>query len=169
MSSPPDTDPEASQSDPWPIPGLPGLSLGLLSQLIELHTLTWSCPPLGSDEGLPCTSSPTIVCGFTTSPLCFVECVLVVVISEDDRDRLQFDSITVEDVWELSALEPSPSDRREETGLTDESTDVRLLLLTARTLPPWRPRPPRGRPPQRLIWMTSTEAGSTALGMILDK
>lgn len=59
----------------------------------------------------------------------------------EDCDWLQLDpdadaGIGVEELWELSMWEPSPSDLLDDAGLTDESPDARLLLLTVRTLPP---------------------------------
>ncbi len=89
-----------------------------------------------------------------------------------DCDSLQLDAevdvgINVES-WELSVWEPSPSDLLDNKGLTDDSPDARLLLLTVRTLPLWFTLLPRVRLLLRSISMTSTDAGKTALGMIVD-
>lgn len=59
----------------------------------------------------------------------------------EDSDSLQFDpevdvGIGVESLQECSVWEPSPSDLLDNKGLTDESPDARLLLLTV-----WTPLP----------------------------
>ena len=92
----------------------------------------------------------------------------------EDCDMLQFDpevnmGICVESLREWSVWKPSPSDLLDNKGLTDDSLDARLLLLTVHTLPPWRTLLRRVRLMLRSISMTSTEAGKTALGMIVDK
>lgn len=92
----------------------------------------------------------------------------------EDCDTLQFDpevdvGICVESLQEWSGWKPSPSDLLNNKGLTDESLDARLLLLTVWTLPPWLTLLPRVRLMLRPISMTSIEAGKTALGMIVDK
>ena len=89
----------------------------------------------------------------------------------EDCDSLQFDpevdvGISVES-WEFSVWEPSPSDLLDNKGLTDESPDARLLLLTVRTLLPWFTLLPRVRLLLRSISITSIEAGKTALGMAI--
>lgn len=91
----------------------------------------------------------------------------------EDWDLLQFEPEVDVDIstesWELSVWESSPSDFLDSKGLTDESPDARLLLLTVQTLPPWFTLLPRVRLLLRSISMTSIEAGKTALGMIVDK
>lgn len=92
----------------------------------------------------------------------------------EDCDSFQFDpeadvGISVELLWKLSVWEPSPSDLLDNKGLTDESPDARLLLLTVRMPLPWFTLPQRVRLLLRSISMTSIEDGKTALGMIVDK
>lgn len=88
----------------------------------------------------------------------------------EESDLLQFDpEMDVVESWELSVWDPSASDLLDNKGLTDESVDVRLVLLTAQTLLPCFVPFPSVRLLRRSISMTSTEAGRTAFGIIVDK
>lgn len=88
----------------------------------------------------------------------------------EDSDLLQFDSeMDVVESWELSVWDPSASDLLDNKGLIDESLDVRLVLLTVRTLLLYFIPFPNGRLLLRSISITSIEAGKTALGMIVDR
>lgn len=88
----------------------------------------------------------------------------------EDSDLLQFDpEMDAVESWELSVWDPSASDLLDNKGLTDESVDVRLVLLTVQTLLPCFVPFPSVRLLRRSISMTSTEAGRTALGIIVDK
>lgn len=83
---------------------------------------------------------------------------------------LQFDpEMDVVESWELSVWDPSVSDRLDNRGLADESLDVRLVLLAAQALLPCLVLLPCSRLLRRSISMTSTEAGRTALGIMVDK
>lgn len=88
----------------------------------------------------------------------------------EDSDLLQFDpEMDVVESWELSVWDPSASDLLDNKGLTDESMDVRLVLLTVQTLLPCFVLFPCVRLLRRSISMTSIEAGKTAFGIIVDK
>lgn len=88
----------------------------------------------------------------------------------EGSDLLQFDpEMDVVESWELSVWDPSASDLLDSNGLTDESMDVRLVLLIVQTLLPCFVLFPCVWPLRRSISMTSIEGGKTALGMIVDK
>lgn len=88
----------------------------------------------------------------------------------EDLVLLQFDpEMDVVESRELSVWDPSASDLLDNKGLTDESVDVRLLLLTVQTLRLCFVLFPYVWLLRRSISMTSTEAGKTALGIIVDK